>query len=395
VDVTFRELEPEEGVFDFTSIVDTNYLNTWRAEGKHVVFRFICDKPSDEEHRDIPDWLYDKIDGDGTVYDTSYGKGFSPNYANEIFIEYHAKAIEALGKQFGQDTFFCYVELGSLGHWGEWHVKYEDGLIRLPGAEVREQYITPYIQAFPYAKLLMRRPFEAADTYGFGLYNDMAGHPDSTQQWLDWIENGGDYQQANETGALVPMADAWKSSPIGGEFTSSLEMEDMMKSLLSQTVNLIAATHTTFLGPKVPESSADTYADDVAYQDGVDSVLLSMGYRLGITGAQISEKSSDGVTQIQLTWTNQGVAPLYFDCPAYLYCLNSQNTVITKTKIDITLPDITPGDTVTSTTVVDYGGLESGYKLCVGIEDPLTGETTIQLVNAGDFIDTLLLLYEA
>lgn len=46
----------------------------------------------------------------------------------------------------------------------------------MPKEKVREQYITPWILAFPKAKLLMRRPFRAAKQYGMGLYNDMAGH---------------------------------------------------------------------------------------------------------------------------------------------------------------------------------------------------------------------------
>ena len=67
VDVTFRELQPNnEHEFDFEGIEKRNFLHRWRSEGKHVVFRFVCDKPSKTEHLDIPDWLYEKIDGDGT-----------------------------------------------------------------------------------------------------------------------------------------------------------------------------------------------------------------------------------------------------------------------------------------------------------------------------------------
>lgn len=69
VDITWRELEPEEGVYDWEQIESENQFSRWRAEGKHVVLRFVCDIPSDEEHMDIPDWLYEKIDGDGTKYD--------------------------------------------------------------------------------------------------------------------------------------------------------------------------------------------------------------------------------------------------------------------------------------------------------------------------------------
>ena len=93
----------------------TPTLLMWKSKGKKVVFRFLCDLPGREAHLDIPDWLYEKT-GDGTVYDCEYGKGYSPDYTNPLFVEYHKKAIEALGQEYGQDTFICYVQFGSLGH---------------------------------------------------------------------------------------------------------------------------------------------------------------------------------------------------------------------------------------------------------------------------------------
>ena len=115
LDVTFRELEPQEGVYDFDTIIQDNNLAEWKEKGKKVVFRFLCDDPGDEEHMDIPDWLYEKTK-DGTFYDMDYGKGYSPDYENKTFIKEHEKAIRALGDKFGQDNFFCYIEMGSLGH---------------------------------------------------------------------------------------------------------------------------------------------------------------------------------------------------------------------------------------------------------------------------------------
>lgn len=393
VDVTFKELEPTEGVYDFEAIEKENNFELWREQGKHVVFRFVCDFPEDEAHMDIPQWLYDKIGGDGTVYDTSYGKGFSPNYNNELFIIYHQKAIKALGERFGGDNFFAYIELGSLGHWGEWHVKYEDGIIRLPGEYARLDYIRPYMEAFPNAKILMRRPFKAAGEYGFGLYNDMAGDPDSTAEWLDWIENGGDFRQTNEKGALVPMPNAWKTAPVGGELTSSLAMDYMIKFNTAQTVELIKASHTTFLGPKFPRVKNES--TDEAFAAGIDTLLLNMGYRLGVTKAVVSEKFIGKDIKVSLTWTNEGVAPMYWDWPVYIYMLDKDNNLINKIKTDVKLTQILPGEQIKSITAIPLSK-EPGYgtKLCVGIEDPLTGEPAITLVTDAARIGKLSVIHE-
>ena len=174
IDITFAELQPDSmDEFDFASIEKKNNLSFWRSLGKHAVLRFVCDIPGEEPHMDIPQWLYE-ITGDGDFYDLGYGVGYSPNYANPVFLNYHGKALEALGEYFS-DGFVSYVQLGSLGHWGEWHVHYSAGVQRLPDSKVRQEYVEQYVSSFRNAKLMMRRPFAAAAEYGMGLYNDMTG----------------------------------------------------------------------------------------------------------------------------------------------------------------------------------------------------------------------------
>lgn len=383
VDVTFRELEPEEGVFDFETIEAENKLEQRRREGKHIVFRFVCDDPGKKDHLDIPDWLYEKIGGDGTHYDNDYGRGFSPNYSNQIFIDAHADAIAALGEHFGRDTFFSYIELGSLGHWGEWHVDYASGIARLPDAAVREQYIEPYLTAFPNAKILMRRPFATAKTYGFGLYNDVTGDPEGTESWLDWIENGGTFTQTGEADGLAAMADAWKTAPVGGELTGSYTMRELMIDNLEQTLSLISKSHMTFIGPKTPLSTDERYAsaDDTDYYDGADAVLRSVGYRIGIAKLEISAVGEDGFAEIRLTWENDGAAPLYFEMPVYLYVLSPDGTQLFQTQVDIDLTQLAPGESAETATALNLSSKTAGTTIGIGAADPMTQQPCMRLVN--------------
>ena len=62
MDITWAELEPEEGQYNWESIDKENQLSRWRKEGKHIVLRFVCDVPGQEKHMDIPELLYEKID---------------------------------------------------------------------------------------------------------------------------------------------------------------------------------------------------------------------------------------------------------------------------------------------------------------------------------------------
>jgi hypothetical protein len=100
-DLTWKDFEPQEGVYDFASFEEVNQISRWRENGKRIVFRFILDIPGDSIHIDIPDWLFDKIDSDGDFYVNAYGIGFSPNYANPILIDSHRKVISVSDFGFG------------------------------------------------------------------------------------------------------------------------------------------------------------------------------------------------------------------------------------------------------------------------------------------------------
>ena len=365
MDITWAELEPEEGVYNWASIDEENQISRWRKEGKHLVFRFVCDIPGEEAHMDIPEWLYEKSGKAGKWYDGEYGKGFALDYNNPTIISCHEQAVKALGEHFGQDGLISYVELGSLGHWGEWHVNYSEGIQRIPREAVRDKYILPWTEAFPDARILMRRPFASAEKYEFGLYNDMTGQPEATQSWFDWINNGGKYDQTGEKNVIVPMKDFWKTAPSGGEFTSSLSMEEMLDTNLSGTVEMIREAHTTFLGPKIPDEN---------YVDGYKEVLKNMGYRLWISMAEL--KNTAKGSRLKLTWENSGVAPMYKEWPVYVYIEDESGKLVEKSRISIKISSLLPGEKATTLTALETERLnsllEKGYRLSVGIEDPMT-----------------------
>ncbi len=391
VDITWREWEPVQGEYAVEQVREQNHLDRWRAEGKHVVLRFVCDEPGDEPHRDIPDWLYEQT-GDGRAYDISYGKGYCPDYSNPVLIEAHARAIAALGEHFGQDTFVSYVELGSLGHWGEWHVDYAAGLPRLPSEEVRRQYITPYLTAFPNARLLMRRPFNDAAEYGLGLYNDMAGDEESTEEWLDWIQNGGEYAQAGEEDALSPMPSVWEYAPVGGEFTSNYTFDWMLRFHLEDTVRLIRQSHTTFLGPKCPHGASESGGANC--QAGAEEVLRNMGYRLQVERTDIAVSRLTDRMEVTLSWVNDGVAPLYWDWPVYLYVLRGTDETLATIPVELSLTRLTGRQTIQTKTPIDISAWrDGGYTLCVGIVDPMTGQPAVYLAMDCPRVDTRSVLY--
>lgn len=385
INVTWREWEPQMDYYDIEGIISTHQINRWKSEGKHAVLRFICDLPSEDNHMDIPDWLYAATGNAGTFYNNDYGRGFSPDYTNAYFIQRHAIAVRALGAAFGQDTFISYIQMGSLGHWGEWHVYFESGIPRLPREEIRNAYVAPWEEAFPHAKIMMRRPFPIAASRNYGLFNDIIGNSAGTREWLDWIQYGGSYDQTLDiSDTLKPMPDFWKTAPSGGEITSSISMRKMMTDNLPDVLLQLQDSHTTFIGPNtVPPK----------YKEAYSAILDTLGYKFYITQAALKQDTD----QLTLTtvWTNDGIAPIYWDWPVYIYIKDDADRIIGKVPVDIQLTTLLPDIELTTITILplpeDMDPSECTY--WVGIEDPETGRPCITFSMYTEQHDGMALLF--
>lgn len=364
VELKWSDWEPEEGIYNVDFVNKYYNLNFYKEDGRNVVFRFICDEPTDEEHLDIPNWLYTLIDGDGTWYDIEYGKGFSPNYNNTILIEKHAEAIAALGEYFGQDDFFIYVELGSLGHWGEWHVDYENGIIAIPDFSVREEYIEPYIRSFPNAMFLIRYPLIDAEKYGFGLYNDMTGDYDETLYWLSQM-NGGIWEQTNLNEQAVSI-DTWMKYPIGGEFASTHEDSHFLVTDYDLTLESIIDSHQSFIGPKIIIDESET-----DYSRAMNEILKTIGYRYYVANVAVDFNDKESFT-ISCTMGNDGIAPIYQQYYVELSIIDDDgNEIWISDNIDTDLRELLPNEQMTFTCKVDREDFDDDtiYHLIISIVD--------------------------
>lgn len=384
LDLTWRELEPEKGRLCWEEIAQRLNLAALREQGIHLVLRFLCDRPGLEEHLDIPDWLY-QATMDGTFYRTAYGCGYCPDYTNTVFCTEHARVLQALGEACSRDGMVAFVELGSLGHWGEWHVLQNAGLPPFPDEALRAQYVLPYKSAFPQAKLLMRRPFRDAAEGGMGLYNDMAGEPQATEEWLDWIEHGGWYGM--EPNAMQPMPEFWRTAPAGGELTSALSMRELMDTQLEQTVELVKRSHMTFLGPLAP---------DPDFAAGYRVVLGCLGYRLRVTCATLEPLSAGGCL-LTVTLCNEGSTPFYWDWPVCVQLEDWAGREQECQTLPLPLTALQPGTEQTAQMRLRSGSIKFLWmhrmRVTLGIRDPMTGRLAVRFAMQAPQKDGKVLLF--
>ena len=359
----------DANTYDWEAWENANRYNEHKAAGRHAVLRMVMDTPSSTPHTDLPQWLHDKHGTNlGAEYNTRYGQGFSPDYTYEPFYRDYLVFMNKIKERYKDDPFISYIQLGVVGHWGELHVNYGEGVKKLPLWPELKKWFDPWINGFPNAIVMMRRPFIVAKENNWGLYNDMIGNVLSTSTWLDWMVNGAKYDQTGETGVIVPYPDPWKVAPMGGEFTSSTPMDTMLITDKEITLGDLKKSHTTFVGQKYP--------DKTTHEDGYWAVLDTIGYKLYIPKVRLTKTASEH--KIEITWTNKGIAPMYFNWPVKLYVIDFFGKVKEEITVDVKLKTILPEETVTSVTnLTNYThGVD---RLSLGIIDPLDNKPKVKI----------------
>ena len=360
IEIRWADWEPSMDSYDIEGLEERCHIQRWKEEGKNAVLRFVCDMPGDEQHMDIPDWLYLRT-GDGVYYDCEYGMGYCPDYSNGFFRQRHALAIQALADYCNQDDFVAYVELGSLGHWGEWHTNVEGGALPMPDAEICGQYVPDYSNTFQNARLLTRRNYSIAVEGGLGLYHDMTGDPEETGEWLGWLKNGGLQETDGEALELLPEEHFWDDAPVGGEFGSERSDEDLLGR----------------------------------WKDSEAALELRerLGYRLYVSHLETAYVFGRNELEAKMTWGNVGLAPMYWNWPVTMYVYDSTGEPIYWESVDIDLQKLTPGEKIETLSHIPFTDtFRQGFQIGIAIDSPDMNQN-ILLAMEGEIRDGARIIY--
>ncbi len=373
--INWAEVEPRRNEFLWDLFEDQ--WNLKHAKGNiTVVLRLVLDSPDGHlagMDRDIPLWLYDRLENTkkGIHYNSpDIGKGYSPDYSNPLLIEEHERFIHALAEKYDADPRISFIQLGSLGHWGEWHT-WPAGTGLFPEYKIAQKYITHYHQAFKQTKLLFRRPLQFHMFHkAIGLFNDIIGDNSTwgTPLWLQWIKEGyvsewdkmkhpamkqNWWHEACSAGEL-----AWHTKGIAHWF------ED---GIFPQTLKHITDSHTSWIGPSGPGK----IKEPDLYQKKIDIMHKTMGYRFVLKEVTYDKKCSHSF-HITIVIENLGIAPIYYSWPFVVSLLNRSGEVMFESEINsIDIRKWYPGvHTCKAAISISRNIQKSIYELALSIRNP-------------------------
>ena len=168
----WKDLEPVEGQIDFAKL--DALLAHAHSAGQKLGFRVMTAGTS--EYFASPQWLKEKgCLGVEYSYD-GHGKFWAPDLEDPVVKEAHTRLLRELGQRYDGHPDLDYVDIGSAGLWGEWHMSNTQlsragawtpaaqsaaqviptgEEAKLPSVERRLEIIAEYIKYFPKTPKLM------------------------------------------------------------------------------------------------------------------------------------------------------------------------------------------------------------------------------------------------
>ena len=413
--VRWSEFEPEKGKYDYEGISKKYGFDYWKQKGVRLNVRFVMDNPEvledgQTQRMDIPQWLYDElvaetekgnIDNPGTFYNDMAnlgGAGFSPNYNSELLLEYHDGVIKKLAEYFDDNSLTAFVQIGSLGHWAEFHT-WPEGSGVFPNPEMATKYMESYTKYFKNVKVGLRKPYPYAAKNNFGLFNDIFGvsQYSGTYTYLDWINNGDtDIPYAtNEDVANSKMPDFWKYNYSGGEFAEGDPKLHVDNAGIIGCLEQVRDTHVSWLGPCSPAGLSTDLLFSSLYEANILALQKQMGYNFALEKiANVGNVTTGENANLTMVWNNEGVAPFYYEWPLEFSLIDGSGKVVDKQVVNGGITSWLPGRTKVEVPVKFSNKVASGsYTLAVAILNKDTLEPGIRLAIAGGRDDLRYPLY--
>jgi hypothetical protein len=296
--IAWSYIEPEEGRFVWSAL-DTP-AQRWLDKGKQIALRISCSESF--MRYATPEWV-EKAGARGYNFNPRTGVDpngpyWEPDYDDPIFLEKLDHFLAALAERYDGNPEVAFVDVGSMGVWGEGHTF---ASTRKPySVETIKRHIDLHTKHFKKTLLVANDDFalhdrgratiEYAAKQGLGLRDDSI------------LVQGGDKAYFNADFAQL----FWQHVPVileSEHYGPSRDRGNWKDG--SQYLEAVERYHASYAS--IHWWPHEFLAEN---RDLVRKINLRLGYRLQLVEASWpSEIPVDGVFRFTTTWQNAGVAP--------------------------------------------------------------------------------------
>jgi hypothetical protein len=296
------ELEPEEGQFNW-KMVDS-VLAEVKAHGQRLATRIM---PANGRPR-IPYW-YRKTGARGWEFlaESTQNAGKSdpswmPDHEDPLFEKYMGRLVKEFAKRYDGHPDIDHVDIGSYGHWGEWHLSFVEEKESYD-FDLKKMIIDWYLEGFKKTPMVI--PEDAEDGLIYATENGTGWRADCI----------GDYGPPNNWNLMTrylqlprqypSVGEAWKTKPVVFETCGTMESWLKAGRDIEYIYNVMLELHTSVLNNK-------SSAIPPEWWPATEKFLKRVGYRFVVRLLRHEKWLEPGNTMtIEMDMDNIGVAPPY------------------------------------------------------------------------------------
>jgi hypothetical protein len=306
----------ESKAFDWTYLDKT--LEGSASRNMHAAWRVIIDFPG--QPLKVPQYLLDA----GVELRWYAADRQSPYYPDPKLMEAIEQFIRYAGKRYDGDKRLGFVQAGLLGFWGEFHTWGQQFITPVE----KEKVVGWYASYFKKTQIQVRYPEDSAYAAGFGRHDDSFGY-----ETLDGAANGNVDREWYFWPDLVRkgQSDYWKRGAMGGEvrgeiggeiFEPSYNARTFQKQSFMECVNV---THTTWM---FHHAAFREFGFTGAELANARFAHARMGYNFHVPSVSVKVSSQRGRVDVDVTVTQIGVAPFYYDLGLGLQCSGMTKRIV-------------------------------------------------------------------
>jgi len=378
--VTWAQLEPEEGKFNWT-LLDTP-AQRWIDAGKQISFRVSCHETG--LRYATPKWVKDagsrgyNIGGRGQFPTRSRitmeeGDTWEPAYDDPIFLEKLENFLKVFAERYDNNPSVAFMDIGSYGTWGEGHTVHASR-IDYPFATFKA-HIDLHCKYFKNTQLCISDDVD-------GYNNTNGNYPVMDYALSQGVSMRDDSVLSGSTGDLgwyhADMAQRfWPTLPVIMEHAhyNSIKERDAFGRNGENIIRAVEAYHPSYLSI---HGWPYEYLEE--NREAIDKINLRLGYRLQLNEISYPQEVRIGEPfRVLSRWSNSAVAPCYtggYPC----FTIKDAKNGIVSTHVDrnLNVKDLEVADPGKAVPV----DLESELVIAMGFREIFEGEEKMFAMTA-------------